>query len=57
MEEIREHINNVLFHLCFKQMDGPRVNLYTVKMNLIIYMVKILLTRKLDLPKNHQRLI
>ena len=57
MEEIREHNHNVLFHLCFKQMDVQRVNLYTVTMNLIIYMVKALLTRKFDLPKNQQRLI
>lgn len=57
MEEIREHYDDVSFHLCFKQMDGPCIYLYNVTTNITIYMVKTLLTRKLDLPENQQLLI
>ena len=38
-------------------MAGPDIYLYNVTTNLIIYMVKTLLNRKLVLPEDHQRLI
>ena len=57
MKEIRKQYDNLSFHLCLKQLAGPDIYLYNVTTNLTIYMAKILLTRKLDLPEDQQRLI
>ena len=57
MEEIRKYYDDVSFHLYFKQMPGPDIYLCNITTNLTIYMVKILLLRKLDLLEDQQRLL